>query len=186
MEKKLFQALSSKIITGVITLSMLLLSSYEGNNAAFENFTATVLGSNVYIKANLISAFENDFEELFKSGQKIDIFFKVDIKDSERTVHEKEFKHSIIFNPLEQIYIIFLEDQNVQTSAVSLEELIEIISGIDYVCKCEGFDEGNISLSSHLKKVRLKSIDKEYDMMMLWKFKKPSVKQKYKKLITET
>ncbi len=182
----MFQALSSKIITGVITLSMLLLSSYEGNNAAFENFTATVLGSNVYIKANLVTAFENDFEELFRSGQKIDIYFNVIITDRDGPVHQDEFIHSILFNPLERFYLIFLEEQQSQTTAGSLEELIEIISNIDYVCECEGFDEGNISISSHLKKVRLKSIGKEYDMMMLWKFKRPSVKQRYRKPTLET
>ena len=181
----MFQALSSKIITGVITLSMLLLSSYEGNNAAFENFTATVLGSNVYIKANLVSAFENDFEELFKSGQKIDIFFNINITDEDGPVYRDEFIHSILFNPLEQIYLIFLEEQRTQTTAASMEELIEIISNVDYVCKCEGFREGNISITSHLKKIRLKSIGREYDMMMLWKFKRPTVKHRYKKPIIE-
>ena len=182
----MFQVLTSKIITGVITLSMLLLSSYEGNNAAFENFTATVLGSNIYIKANLVQAFENDFEELFKSGQRIDVFFKVDIRNSDGPVYQDEFKHSILFNPLKQIYVVFLEDQKTQMTASSLEELIEVISSIDYVCKCEGFKEGNITLSSFLKKVRLKSIGREYDMMMLWKFKKPSVKHRYTKSQIET
>ena len=182
----MFQALTSKIITGVITLSMLLLSSYEGNNAAFEDFTATVLGNNIYIKANLVQAFENDFEEVFKSGQRIDIFFTVDIRNSDGPVYQDEFRHSILFNPLEQRYVVFLEDQQTQTSVGSFEELIEVISNVDYVCKCEDFDEGNISLSSYLKKIRLKSIGKEYDMMMLWKFSKPTVKHKYKKAQTET
>ncbi|MCK4653720.1 MAG: hypothetical protein KAU01_04685, partial [Candidatus Cloacimonetes bacterium] len=74
----MFQVLSSKIISGFISLSILLLSSYEGNRATFSELTTSFLGDKIFIKTELINAFENDFEEIFKSGQRIDIFFNIE------------------------------------------------------------------------------------------------------------
>ncbi len=173
----MFQALSSKIISGFISLSMLLLSSYEGNRAAFAELTASFLGDKIFIKTELVHAFENDFEEIFKSGQRIDIFFNIELKNQSVVIHENEFKHSVVFNPLSQFFTIGLEEQNISTTTDSYQELIDIISKVEYQYEGEELNEVNISIKSFLKKIRLQSINKEYDMMMLWKFKKPSIKK---------
>ncbi len=173
----MFQAISSKIINGVITLSILLLSTYEGNDAAFTALSVDFLGNNIYIKTQLIDAFENDFEEIFRSGQKIDIFFKIKIKNNSAVIHTNEFKHSVVFDPMSQFFTIELEEQDKSFSTELYHELIEGISKIEYFYKGDKLTEIDVTLTSFLKKIRLESINKEYNMMMLWNFKKPKIKQ---------
>lgn len=172
----MFQTLSNKIITGVITLSMMLLSSYEGNNARFDNVFASCVGSQIFISATLEEAFENDFEEIFKSGKRIEIFFNIQIFDHDLNIHETEFRHAVLYDPLGKFYTVFLEEQQMQTSAGSFPELIDIISNVEYIYNSDKYDGGHIILSAYLKKIKLQSLKKEYDMMMLWKFKKPKVR----------
>ena len=75
---------------------------------------------------------ENDFEEIFKSGQSIDIYFSVKIGLEGLIIHEEEFRHSIIFDPLTQLFSIELEDQGLSFSTNSYDELKIIIS--NYFC----------------------------------------------------
>ena len=172
----MFQTLSNKILTGVITLSMLLLSSYEGNNARFENVFASYVGNRIFISAELTEAFSNDFEELFQSGQRIDIFFKVQILDFEQQIEEKIFRHAVIFDPLNHEYTVYLEEQGERLLEADYAHLIELISHFEYTYNAEKYRGGYVILSSYLKKIRLQSTQKEYDMMMLWKFKQPKIK----------
>ena len=169
----MFQALSGKVITGIVTLSMLLLSSYEGNNAKFGNMTAIYLGSRIHVSAALVNAFENDFEEYFRSGQRIEIFFNIEIFKRKELIHENEFRHAVIFDPIGKIFHVFLEEQNIQTTTTSYAELLELISLIEYDYNEDDYESGQVVLSAHMKKIRLQSLNKEYDLMMLWKFKKP-------------
>ncbi|MDO9578795.1 MAG: hypothetical protein Q7J16_13010 [Candidatus Cloacimonadales bacterium] len=171
----MFQALSSKIITGVVTLSMLLLSSYEGNNAKFSSMMASYLGSKIYVNAQLVDAFENDFEKIFKSGQRIDIFFNISIYNKNEIAHEREFRHAVIFDPIKKYYNVFLEEQDVQSVITDYNELLETISHVEYFYNGEKYEGGHVILSAYLKKIKLEHLNKEYDLMMLWKFKKPKM-----------
>jgi hypothetical protein len=175
---RMFQALSSKIITGVITLSMLLLSSYEGNNAVFNQMMASYIGSKIYVSAQLENAFENDFDEIFKSGQRVDIFFKIEIFNHDGKTHEREFRHAVIFDPLKKYYNVFLEEQNLQTVITDYDELIESISQVEYYYNGDKYEGGHVTLTAYMKKIKLQKLKKEYDLMMLWKFKKPKINKR--------
>ena len=76
----MFQTLADKVISGVISLSMLLLSSYKGNNAEFTDLETVFLNNNVIFRTSLSGAFENDFEDIIKSGAEIDIFFSISLE----------------------------------------------------------------------------------------------------------
>ena len=80
----MFQSLANKLITGVLSLSMLLLSSYQGNEAEFSELYFSFLGDGVLLRTKLVNAFENDFEEIFKCGKTIDIFFKIELKQGKQ------------------------------------------------------------------------------------------------------
>ena len=175
----MFQSLTSKVISGIVSLSMLLLSSYEGNIAEFSNIEAQFLSNRILLKTQLLNAFENDFEEIFKSGQTIEIFFEITIKDNSEVIHTNEFKHTVIFDPMEQFYTLNLEEQDSETNVYSHEDLKTKISEIEYLFESDVKipDELQVTFTSYLKKMRLETLGEEYDMMMLWKFKKPKIKQ---------
>ncbi|MDP8201230.1 MAG: hypothetical protein P9M11_03740 [Candidatus Tenebribacter burtonii] len=171
----MFQILAEKVISGLAAFSMLLLSSYQGNEAAFSNYTTSFLGNRMFPECKLENAFENDFEEIFKSGQIIDIFFNVIIDLEGSVIHEEEFRHSIIFDPLTQLFSIELEDQDLSFSTNSYDELKIIISNIEYSFKDENIKDCTITINAHLPKIRLIALNKDFDLMMLWKFSKPQL-----------
>jgi len=129
----------------------------------------------MFLVCKLENAFENDFEEIFKSGQSIDIFFSVKIKLNNLLIHEEEFRHSIIFDPLTQLFSIELEDQDLSFTTNSYDELKIIISNIEYSFKDENIKDCTITMSAYLPKIRLIALNKDFDLMMLWKFNQPEL-----------
>jgi len=171
----MFQILAEKVISGLAAFSMLLLSSYQGNEANFSAYTTSFLDDRMFLVCKLENAFENDFEEIFKSGQSIDIFFSVKIKLNNLLIHEEEFRHSIIFDPLTQLFSIELEDQDLSFTTNSYDELKIIISNIEYSFKDENIKDCTITMSAYLPKIRLIALNKDFDLMMLWKFNQPEL-----------
>jgi len=169
----MFQILAEKVISGLAAFSMLLLSSYQGNEASFSAYTTSFLDDRMFLECKLENAFENDFEEIFKSGQSIDIYFRVKIRHRNLIIHEEEFRHSIIFDPLTQIFNIELEDQGLSFSTNSYDELTIIISNIEYSFKDENIRDCTLTMNAHLPKIRLTALDKDFDLMMLWKYNEP-------------
>ena len=89
--------------------------------------------------------------------------------------------HSIIYDPLSKFFNITLEEQKEDFSTNSYQQLIEIISQIEYTYENAELDNLYVSLESSLKKIRLQSMKKKYDLMMLWKFKKPNIEKHCRK-----
>ncbi len=174
----MFQILAEKVISGLAAFSMLLLSSYQGNEASFSAYTTSFLDDRMFFECKLENAFENDFEEIFKSGQSIDIYFSVKIGLEGLMIHEEEFRHSIIFDPLTQLFSIELEDQGLSFSTNSYDELKIIISNIEYSFKDENIHDCTFTLKAYLPKIRLIALNRDFDLMMLWKFNKPKLTAK--------
>ena len=175
----MFQALADKILTGIVSFGMMVLTTTEGNNASFAEMTSTFYGNRIVFQTELVGAFANDFEEIFRCGKEIEIFFHIKIKAGNQTIHTNVFKHIVIFDPLEQNFIINLEETNLEITTNSYEELIETISQVEYeFAKDLNYEQINVTLVSYLEKIYLDTLGKDYDMMMLWKFKKPKVNKR--------
>ena len=170
----MFQILAEKVISGLAAFSMLLLSSYQGNEASFSAYTTSFLDDRMFLECKL----ENDFEEIFKSGQSIDIYFSVKIGLEGLIIHEEEFRHSIIFDPLTQLFSVELEDQGLSCSANSYDELKIIISNIEYSFKDENIQDYTLTIKAYLPKIRLIALNKDFDLMMLWKYNEPKLTMK--------
>jgi len=182
----MFQSLANKVISGIISLSMMLLSSYEGNNARFAEMNTIFLDNSTVFKTQLLEAFENDFEDIIKSGSEINIFFTIVLKNGNSVFHENEFKHSVNFQPMEQVFYVTFEESNELLLYTSYEKVIEDLSKMEYVYKDRIPDQFRLFLTAHLEKIKLNNSSKEYDLMMLWNFKKPKIKTKITKPENET
>jgi len=172
----MFQALSSKVISGVVSLGMLLFSSYEGNIAEFGELNISYGKNRVIFKTELRNAFENDFEEVFKSGHTFEINFEIKLKSGSRILHEGTFIHSVKYDPMEQYYHVYLQDSERNILIADFNRLKEVISEIEYEYNGDIPTRMKIYFTAYLNKMRLSNDYKEYDMMMLWKFKKPKIK----------
>jgi hypothetical protein len=182
----MFQSLADKVISGVISLSMLLFSSYEGNNARFSDLETVFLNHNLIFRTQLVEAFDNDFEDIIKSGSEIDIFFSVELSEDGAQFHKVEFKHTVNYVPMEQIYYVSFDERNELLLYESYDQVISDISKIEYIYKDRIPDKFKVVISAHLEKMTLAGNPKEYDLMMLWNFKKPKIKKTITKPENET
>ena len=177
----MFQALADKILTGIVSFGMMVLTTTEGNNANFAEITSTFYGNRIVFQTELEEAFVNDFEEIFRCGKEIKIFFNIKIKAGKETIHTNEFRHIVTFDPLDQNFNVNLEENELETTTNSYEELIETISQIEYEFEFTNelnYEQLDVTISSFLESIYLDALGKDYDMMMLWKFKKPKVNKR--------
>ena len=170
----------SKVILGMISFSMLLLSSYKGNDATFSEINLNRLNSGIFIETELIDAFENDFEQIFKSGKKIDIIFDVKIIVPHQDIYHRIFLHSVTFHPMRQYYSVYLEEKKQELKIDDFSELKNIVSkfGFPYFGKLNS--EMEIDISAFLPELKMDSSKKKFDLMLLWNFKIPKIKTKVK------
>lgn len=173
----MFQALANRVVSGIISLSMMLLSSYTGNNPNFDRFAIEINPHDLVFETKLVNAFDNDFEDFFKSSSMIDVFFTITLTENSDIFYTNTFRHSVRFDPLAREYRIYLEDREKELFTNSYDEMIKEISTIQYPYRDEIPRSFVLTISSHLPTIRFEGIDKEFDLMMLWKFKQPTLKQ---------
>lgn len=175
----MFQALSDKVISGLISLSVMLFSSYEGNTARFADLETTFLQNRIIFKTALIDAFENDFEELFRSGQTIRVIFTVEIRENGELTSISDYEHSVLFDPLQQIYIVSLEDKKESLIIEDYLDLKNRISEFEYSQHYPPSGTFQIQISANLPPLILEtSGNREFDTMMLWRFKTPRLRER--------
>ncbi len=168
----MFGALSQKIITGFISLSMMLFSSYEGNEPRFADTDVSLIENNIFIQTRLENAFENDFERIFQLGKAIDIRFKIEVSSEEDLLFSETFFHTVNYDPLESAYFLELQERKETMVISSWQKLIKEISKIEFLHRLEKKKSLKINIEASLPAIQFND-EKAHDLMMLWKFKTP-------------
>src|SRR6056297_3130690 len=101
-----------KIVSGLISISMALFSSYKGNDADFAFLHANLQENHITISAELENAFENDFEEIFKLGTDVYIYYHLEIENKTGEIFSSIFTHKVEYDPVLRRYFIDLSEQN--------------------------------------------------------------------------
>lgn len=174
----MFESIGNYIVKGVITFGLLLLSSYEGNDATFRSLQIEYLDSSIGIEVFLDSAFENDFEEIFKTGKSIDIWFNASVKSQGVTLEEERFSHNVTYNPLLDSYLLKKGSTNKTVICETFDCLIENLSHVTWKFRrLRSVSDYDFSISAHLDKIYFKQEDKDFNLMLLWKNKTPRLKE---------
>jgi len=166
--------LAEKVFTGLVSIAMVMFSSYEGNNAEFSKILINHNPGTIRIRTVLMNAFENDFEQIFRSGTPIIINYNIEVEKDDTTITLKTYKNSVVFDPMNRIFQVDAEASNHYTFVSSLEELVPLLSEVDIF-----FDYGTetgtyrFRLSADMEKVYLTSVDREFNLMLLWNLKTP-------------
>lgn len=177
----MFEALAGKVVSGVISLSMMLFSSYEGNQPYFSQMAVSLVENRIFIKTELVNAFDNDFEDIFRSGKQIDIFFNITLKTDSNIISEDDFKHTVIYDPLSDSFTLIIEELDEIIIIDSYRQLLKNIAKIEYTCNIDSAENVIIEIESYLSKIKFDSFGKKYDLMILWNLKKPKAKVTYGK-----
>ena len=173
--------LASKLVTGFINLTMLMFSSYQGNNVSFSDVFVYSDHQAIILRTELISAFDNDFEAIFRSGKPIIIYFDLQVREEKVSTETHSFAHIVLYHPLRSHYQISVGASENQIIVESYKEMIDLITSVTFHYNHFGkSDLYHFTLTSYLGKIRLDTMDREFDLMMLWNFKQPSISFSYK------
>jgi hypothetical protein len=171
----MFEALTAKMFATVVSLSMFLFSSYTGNDPAFRALTGRVGENYLQFRTTLTAAFDNDFPDVFKSGANIPIDFTLQIKSGNKTWLERRYQNRVRFDPATGVYHVHLTgmNRNVQTS--SYQQMITEISSFECSVPYNPvWGKVTARLEAKLPTVRFEQINKSVDLMVLWRYQRPS------------
>jgi hypothetical protein len=73
----MLEAITGKVFATIVTLSVFLFSSYTGNDPAFRTLNCRAGEKYLVVRSSLISAFDNDFPDVFKSGSRSPSIFSL-------------------------------------------------------------------------------------------------------------
>jgi hypothetical protein len=172
----MLEALGTKVLAGVVSLSMLLFSSFKGNDPRLSSISHSKSGSFVYLRAQLQSAFDNDFPSIFASGTPIPVHYNLEVRSGNSVVARRRVVNRVTFDPASGIYEIVKEGaQPAFTEAIDEvnRELAYFEYGLPYQ---SSWGVVNVKIEAELPKVHFRQLNKELDLMVLWKYKKPSTK----------
>ncbi|MFO7896330.1 MAG: DUF4390 domain-containing protein [Candidatus Cloacimonadales bacterium] len=172
----MFEFVTNKIIMGVVSAGMLLFSSYEGNEVKFSSPQLIVNENSYYLSTNLESAFDNSFEEILKSGEEIFIDFELKMEKNPWDFKTITFYHSTQYNSMNKSYTVRLDEQQQFQQVNDFANLVSLLSHVNMQWEEYELEVSKLTLSASIRNVRLPSLDKQYNMMMLWNFKQPTLK----------
>ncbi|HPY96621.1 MAG TPA: hypothetical protein PL063_05370 [Candidatus Cloacimonadota bacterium] len=171
-------SLISKAYLSLVSFSVLLFSNYVGNTVSFSPLSSQIVGDNIVFSAHLINAFENDFDEIFKSGKDIKVWFELRIIQNNKIIHSESFNHQVTWDSKNRVYLVDLQEQNYKTRTRSSKELKRLLSVVEYpFYKASHRGNATVQITAHLPKIYMEEIDKELDLMVLWKLQKPVIKK---------
>ncbi len=177
----MFESLGNYILKGVITFTLLVLSSYEGNDATFKALQINYLEGAIGIEVQLESAFENDFEEIFKTGKSIDIWFNTSVSSQGIVLEEQDFSHNVTYDPLLDSYLLIKGSTNESLVCEDYQCLVKELSTIKWHFRqLRSVSDYDFSINAHLEKIYFEQMDKEFNLMLLWKNKSPRLKERIK------
>lgn len=173
----MLEALGAKVFSGIVAFSLLMFSSFEGNDPRFGPLSVTNSDSYLYLSGHLISAFDNDFPSIFSSGTPIPIHFMLNIRKGNRTLVQRRFTHTVTFDTAKGVYELNKGNGKDALLTRSVEEIIKEVSYYSFSIPYQQiWGEVSIRIQAELPKLRFDNADKDVDLMVLWKYKMPSVK----------
>ena len=169
-----------KVLSGIITLTSLMFSSYDGNIAEFSKLLYSYQGNRIVLSSELTHSFDNDFEDFFYSGTKIIIWFNLKYTRIGDIPVEKTFKHTVVYDVLSSQFEYFLEETDLNGITDSWDELIKVISNVDYSIELSELEKGNyiVELSAEIEPIFYEEVKEEIDLMLLWGHRSPEIKEK--------
>jgi|LSQX01.1.fsa_nt_gb hypothetical protein len=177
----MLENLSAQVISGVLAFSMMLFSNFKGNSPEFKELNLSMSSSYLYLNAELISAFENDFPVLFSSGTEIPIHFKVNIKSHGKQVYLRKLSHKVSFDTISGVYTLEKSSTENKFHTRSMDELIREVGRVKLsIPYQESWGMISVELEASLPRMSLDEADREVDLMALWRFKKPKIKTRLK------
>jgi len=180
----MFGNIANRFVSTIASAAALVFSSYQGNEAAFSDIMLQRNNELLTVQCELQSAFDHDFEEFFRSGETINVWFMLQMRSHGGVILEEFYYHSVKYDPLTMYFELYLHDQQFNITTQSYNELVETISHFDHTVSTLDMNTGmndlvEVSITAYLTKIQMPTMSKPFDMMLLWNFKRPVIKRRF-------
>ncbi len=170
-------SIAGKIVASVVSLSTFVFSSYTGNDPSLRPPTGFVNNGYIQVTSNLDYAFDNDFPDVFKSGTQISVFFNVALKSNKQILFKKTYANTVQFDHMKGTYSIQQSGTGQRVEVSSYREMITAVSNLSCsIPLSKSWKEVSAEMEVWLPTVEFRQINRKVDLMVLWKFRKPSAK----------
>jgi hypothetical protein len=173
----MMEGMLGKVMAGLLSLSAMVFSSYTANDPVFRPLQISKGKNYIIAKAKLDNAFDNDFTEVFKCGKPIHLWYKVDVKKGNTVVYSRNYSHTVTYDPMSAAWKVQFTENSQTEIYSSYDKLISAISEIILPIPVDkSWQTVEFKVESWLQPVIISRNEKQVDLMVLWKYKRPSVK----------
>ncbi len=180
MEPGIFTSLFQKTINTVVAVGSLFYSTIDGVQAGFSNLEVDVSQNIVVVSTQLIDCYSDGLDQIFKSGERITIYYKLELVSDQnnKPIYEKEIRHSIRYSLLEKTYDVYKSE--IETVLIGLDfiraknELSQIIAipTID-VAQLESNIGYHFRITAWMDNIQLQGMEKPLNLMYYWSSIRP-------------
>ncbi|MBM4398866.1 MAG: hypothetical protein FJ041_00850 [Candidatus Cloacimonetes bacterium] len=173
----MLEGMFGKVIAGMLSFSTLFFSSYTGNEPVFKPLQCRTGKNYLIVRAKLESAFDNDFTDVFKCGKPINIWFKADLKSGSTVLYTRNYRHTVNYDPMNETWQVFFSENSQTEVYTTYTKLLSSISELEVSVPVEpNWKTVVLRVESWLQPVEISNSRDRIDLMVLWKYKRPSVK----------
>jgi hypothetical protein len=180
MEPGILTNLFQKTINTVIAIGSLFYSTIDGVRADFSYLDVDVSNNVVIISTQLINGYSDDLDQIFRSGERITIHYKLELysNQSNQPIYQKDFNHSIRYSLLEKTYDIYKSE--IETVLIGLDfiraknELSQIIAiPTIEVAQLNKNVDYHFRITAWMSNIQLQGMDEPLNLMYYWSSIRP-------------
>ena len=162
-----------QILKAILGFSLLLFSTYKGNDPKFDNFSYSYNANNLVISIDLKDAFINDFKPIIKSTKPLFLNYSVKLtNESGKIIFSKTYTNSIVFDAILQTFTLGTSSQS--TSKQRYNDAIDVLSSFKTNIIINEPQLLYAEISAYPQKMKING--KTIDLKLLWKNKIPRFK----------
>jgi len=176
----MLEALGTKVMAGLVSLSMFLFSSFTGNDPELSSLRATAGNSYLQISTHLEHAFDNDFPELFRSGTAIPIHFKLEIKSGAVVMFTRQYTNSSTYNSATGAWTVSLGSSSRSVKHSAYQQMLADLGSLECSIPYDSsWGVVNVRAEAWMPTVKFDRMDRDLNLMVLWNYKRPVVKARF-------
>ena len=173
----MLEGFTGKILAGMLSLSALVFSNYTGNDPVFSPLQSRTGHNYLILKAKLEHAFDNDFNDVFKCGKPVHLWYKIEIRDNNRISFTRNYRHTVSYDPMNASWRLYRSETNQTDIFTSYNSLVSNISELNCSIPLnENWKIVEVRAESWMQSVELSQGNRTIDLMVLWRFKKPHIR----------
>ncbi len=176
----MLQGFLGKVMAGLLSVSSLMFSSYQGNDPAFRPLQSRAGENYLIIVARLEHAFDNDFSDVFKCGKPVNVMFRVDLRHGGSVVVTRTYRHTVTYDPMNAAWELSRSENGRRDIYTRYSQLLEEVSLLECsLPRNSAWRSIEARAEAWLQPVELTQPQRTVDLMMFWKYKRPSTRTSF-------